>query len=172
MKNIAASTGCWSSWNSRDGRRGNAPDFIDKLRDEIALLWMTGELRLEKPTVDQEVAWGLHFFHETLFDGVPELLKKLDRALDQFYPGEPPALTPFFQFGSWIGGDRDGNPFVTNDVTRRALRQNALASLRHYEQNLSSLLQRMSISERALPMSTAIPGGARERSRGRVPKAR
>ena len=96
---------------------------------------------------------GLHFFHETLFDGVPDLLKKLDHVLAQFYPGEPPAPTPFFQFGSWIGGDRDGNPFVTNDVTRRALRQNALASLRHYEQNLSSLLQRMSISERALPIS-------------------
>ena len=69
-------------WTARE-RAG----FIDKLRDEIALLWMTGELRLEKPTVDQEVAWGLHFFHETLFDGVPDLLKKLDRALDQFYPG-------------------------------------------------------------------------------------
>ena len=121
-------------WTARE-RAG----IIDKLRDEIALLWMTGELRLEKPSVDQEVAWGLHFFHETLFDGVPDLLKKLDRALDQFYPGELPALTPFFQFGSWIGGDRDGNPFVTNDVTRRALKQNALASLRHYEQHLSSL---------------------------------
>ena len=135
-------------WTARE-RAG----IIDKLRDEIALLWMTGELRLEKPTVDQEVAWGLHFFHETLFDGVPDLLKKLDRVLDQFYPGEPPALTPFFQFGSWIGGDRDGNPFVTNDVTRRALRQNALASLRHYEQHLTLLLQQMSIAERALPLS-------------------
>jgi len=53
-------------WTARE-RAG----IIDKLRDEIALLWMTGELRLEKPSVDQEVAWGLHFFHETLFDGVP-----------------------------------------------------------------------------------------------------
>jgi phosphoenolpyruvate carboxylase len=137
-------------WTARE-RAG----FIDLLRDEIALLWMTGELRLEKPTVDQEVAWGLHFFHETLFDGVPDLLKKLDRALDHVYPGEHPALTPFFQFGSWIGGDRDGNPFVTNDVTFRALRQNALASLRHYEQHISSLLLRMSIAERALPPSPA-----------------
>lgn len=135
-------------WTARE-RAG----IIDKLRDEIALLWMTGELRLEKPTVDQEVAWGLHFFHETLFDGVPDLLKKLDRALEQFYPGETPPLTPFFQFGSWIGGDRDGNPFVTNEVTRRALKQNALASLRHYEQHLLSLLQRMSIAEHALPPS-------------------
>ena len=116
-------------WTARE-RAG----IIDKLRDEIALLWMTGELRLEKPTVDQEGAWGLHFFHETLFDGVLELLKKLDRVLAQYYPGERFTLAPFFQFGSWIGGDRDGNPFVTNDVTRRALTQNALASLRYYEQ--------------------------------------
>ncbi|HET6378222.1 MAG TPA: phosphoenolpyruvate carboxylase [Methylocella sp.] len=134
-------------WTARE-RAG----IIDRLRDEIALLWMTGELRLEKPTVDQEAAWGLHFFHETLFDGVPDLLKKLDRALSQFYPGEDFALSHFFQFGSWIGGDRDGNPFVTNDVTRRTLAQNALASLRHYEQHLFALLQQMSITERALPV--------------------
>ena len=152
-------------WTARE-RAG----FIDLLRDEIALLWMTGELRLEKPTVDQEVAWGLHFFHETLFDGVPDLLKKLDRALDHVYPGEHPALTPFFQFGSWIGGDRDGNPFVTNDVTFRALRQNALASLRHYEQHISSLLLRMSIAERALPPSPAFPGRAHGRHRGKPRK--
>jgi phosphoenolpyruvate carboxylase len=133
-------------WTDRE-RAG----IIDKLRDEIALLWVTGELRLERPTVDQEAAWGLHFFHETLFEGVPDLLKKLDRPLNQFYPGEQFALAPFFQFGSWIGGDRDGNPFVTNDVTRRALTQNGLASLRHYEQHLAILLQRMSIAERALP---------------------
>jgi phosphoenolpyruvate carboxylase len=137
-------------WTARERTR-----IIDTLRDEIALLWMTGELRLEKPSVDQEVAWGLHFFHETLFDGVPDLLKKLDRVLARFYPGEDLAPSPFFQFGSWIGGDRDGNPFVTNDVTRRALTQNALASLRHYEQQLSLLLQRMSIAERALPLSPA-----------------
>src|SRR6202040_1576684 len=86
---------------------------------------------------------------------VPDLLKKLDRVLAQFYPGEHLAPAPFFQFGSWIGGDRDGNPFVTNDVTRRALTKNALASLRHYEQHLSVLLQRMSIAERALPFSPA-----------------
>ena len=153
-------------WTARERTR-----IIDTLRDEIALLWMTGELRLEKPSVDQEVAWGLHFFHETLFDGVPDLLKKLDHVLAQFYPGKHLAPTPFFQFGSWIGGDRDGNPFVTNDVTRRALTQNALASLRHYEQHLSLLLQRMSIAERALPLSPGIPDGARECPR-REPRRR
>src|ERR1700730_16356266 len=137
-------------WTERE-RAG----IMDKLRDEIAILWMTGEVRREKPTVDQEVAWGLHFFHETLLEGVPDLLKKLDRALSQHYPGDQFAFTPFFQFGSWIGGDRDGNPFVTNEVTRRALCQNALASLRHYEQHLTLLLQRMSIAQWAMPASQA-----------------
>jgi phosphoenolpyruvate carboxylase len=90
-----------------------------------------------------------------LLDGVPELLKKLDRALCQHYPNEQFSLAPFFQFGSWIGGDRDGNPFVTNEVTRRALVQNALASLRCYEQHLTVLLQRLSIAQWAMPASQA-----------------
>ncbi len=128
---------------------------IDQLRDEIELLWMTGELRLEKPAVDQEVQWGLHFFHETLFDGVPELLKKLHSSLHRFYPGERFAVTPIFQFGSWIGGDRDGNPFVTNLVTRAALKENALASLHHYRQRVIQLMQTLSITEQALPAPSA-----------------
>jgi phosphoenolpyruvate carboxylase len=132
--------------------------IIDQLRDEIELLWMTGELRLEKPSVEQEVAWGLHFFHETLFDGVPELLKRLDRALSLSYPGERFTLSQFFQFGSWIGGDRDGNPFVTNKVSRRALVENGAASLRYYEQRLYALIRSLSIAERALPP----PAGFRE----------
>ena len=55
--------------------------LIDGLRNEIELLWTTGELRLAKPTVPQEVFWGLHFFNETLFEAVPDLLDKLERAL-------------------------------------------------------------------------------------------
>ncbi|MDX2266141.1 MAG: phosphoenolpyruvate carboxylase, partial [Hyphomicrobiales bacterium] len=123
---------------------------IDALRDEIELLWLTGELRLEKPAVEQEVYWGLHFFHETLFDGVPELLRKFDAAAHRFYPGEKFQVTPFFQFGSWIGGDRDGNPFVTNAVTRRALRDNALASMNYYREKLIGLLRTLSVTGEAL----------------------
>ncbi|MEP6571859.1 MAG: phosphoenolpyruvate carboxylase [Gemmatimonadota bacterium] len=137
-------------WTPRE-RQG----IIDSLRNEIALLWMTGELRLEKPTVPQEVFWGLHFFSETLFEGVPELLDRVERALSQYYPGERFELTPFFQFGSWIGGDRDGNPFVTNDVTRQTVIQNRLASLRRYRQRLEELVRSLSITERAMPASSA-----------------
>jgi phosphoenolpyruvate carboxylase len=65
-------------WTERE--RGN---FVDALRDQIELLWMTGELRLEKSTLEQEVAWGLHFFEKTLFDLVPEMLSAFERALRQ-----------------------------------------------------------------------------------------
>ncbi|MGH8120376.1 MAG: phosphoenolpyruvate carboxylase, partial [Gammaproteobacteria bacterium] len=95
--------------------------FIDALRNEIDLLWLTGELRLEKPSVAQEVAWGLHFFEQTLYERVPETLERLEWALRRHYPDCNFRIPPIFQFGSWIGGDRDGNPFVTNDVTRETL---------------------------------------------------
>jgi phosphoenolpyruvate carboxylase len=125
--------------------------LIGTLRDQIELLWMTGELYLEKSTVEQEVAWGLHFFEETLFAIVPEMLASFERALRQYYPEERFEVTPFFQFGSWIGGDRDGNPHVTSAVTRATLHDHALASMRYYKHRLTELARVLSISERSIP---------------------
>jgi phosphoenolpyruvate carboxylase len=127
--------------------------LIDGLRNEIELLWLTGELRLQKPTVPQEVFWGLHFFNETLFEAVPDLLEKVERVLAQYYPGERFAVPSFFQFGSWNGGDRDGNPFVTNDVTHSTLLENRLTGLRRYRRRIDELVRALSITEKAVPIS-------------------
>jgi phosphoenolpyruvate carboxylase len=129
--------------------------LIDGLRTEIELLWTTGELRLAKPTVPQEVFWGLHFFNETLFEAVPDLLDKLEHELGQAYPGEHFQVSPFFQFGSWVGGDRDGNPFVTNEVTRNTLIENRLTGLRRYRRRVDDLIRALSITERAMPVPDA-----------------
>ena len=137
-----------SRWTPRE-RTG----LVENLRTEIELLWLTGELRLEKPTVEQELAWGLYFVNENLFDVVPELAEKLERALRQAYPAAGFDVPPFFQFGSWIGGDRDGNPFVTNEVTRRTLFDNRVASLRRYRRRLADLLRALSATERAAPVA-------------------
>jgi phosphoenolpyruvate carboxylase len=137
-------------WTGREREK-----LVAMLRSDIELLWFTGELRLEKPTVPQEVAWGLHFFNETLFEAVPALLDKLDYALRHSYPGERFEIQAFFQFGAWIGGDRDGNPHVTNRITREALYQNCLASLRYYKSRIIELLQTLSITERAAPIPDA-----------------
>jgi phosphoenolpyruvate carboxylase len=126
--------------------------LVDGLRNEIELLWTTGELRLVKPTVPQEVFWGLHFFNETLFEAVPDLLDKLERALAHAYPARRFQVPAFFQFGSWVGGDRDGNPFVTNDVTSSTVLENRLTALRRYRRRLSELVRALSITERAVPV--------------------
>jgi phosphoenolpyruvate carboxylase len=135
-------------WTPRE-RQG----LVDGLRNEIELLWLTGELRLQKPTVPQEVFWGLHFFNETLFEAVPDLLDKVERVLAQYYPDEQWTVPPFFQFGSWIGGDRDGNPFVTNDVTHGTLLENRLTGLRRYRRRLDELVRALSITEKAFPVT-------------------
>jgi phosphoenolpyruvate carboxylase len=127
--------------------RRERADLVRRLKNEIELLWLTGELRLEKPTVAQEVAWGLHFFNETLFEAVPMLLEKLESALRESYPGEPFAIAPFFQFGAWIGGDRDGNSLVTNEVTRQTLEANRTASLSRYRARVIELARSLSLGE-------------------------
>jgi phosphoenolpyruvate carboxylase len=126
--------------------------FIRELRTEIDLLWLTGELRLERPTVEQEVAWGLHFFNEALYERTAELHERLERELERWRLGPATRfrIPPFFQFGSWIGGDRDGNPFVTDEVTRRALFAYRVASLRRYRSRLAQLVRRLSIAQHAV----------------------
>jgi phosphoenolpyruvate carboxylase len=126
--------------------------LIETLAEEIELLWLTGELKLQKPTVEQEVAWGLYFFNENLFDVVPQLLGKVARAFAKQFPGEPFEVPSFFQFGSWIGGDRDGNPSVTSEVTRRALWATRIASLRRYRSRLLDLVRNLSIEDQALEL--------------------
>lgn len=125
-------------------------ELIHELRNEIDLLWLTGEIRLEKPTVAQEVTWGLHFFTESLFDSAMKFYAELNRALRKVYPHVEFEVPPVFRFGSWIGGDRDGNPNVDTEVTAYALRENARASLKRYRQDLRELGSKLSIASHSL----------------------
>ena len=134
-------------WTPRERQK-----FVDALRNEIDLLWLTGELRLEKPSVALEVAWGLHFFEQTLFERIPETLARLQLSLTHAFPDKSFEIPPFFQFGSWIGGDRDGNPFVTNEVTRQTLHSNRSMVLAHYHKRLEQLLEKLSISKNAISL--------------------
>ena len=132
-------------WTARERE-----NLENELRNEIDLLWLTGELRLEKPSVINEINWGLHFFEQTLFERVPETLERLDWALTKHYPAARFTIPPLFRFGSWIGGDRDGNPFVSNAITKEALLLNRRAALRHYRTRLNDLFQQLSIAAHAV----------------------
>ena len=137
-------------WTPRERR-----NLVEHLRQEIEVLWLTGELRLEKPTVAQEVAWSLHFFNETLFEVVPELITRAEQVLDAQYGAGRVPVPAFFEFGSWVGGDRDGNPFVTVPVTRAALAETRLASLKRHQTKLNELGRHLSISQNSVTLTPA-----------------
>jgi phosphoenolpyruvate carboxylase len=101
-------------------------EIVERLLAHIQILWKTDEVRLTKPTVEAEVKNGLYYFRNAIFQSVPDVYRNLERAVKRVYAeegGREKIKVPsFLRFGSWIGGDRDGNPNVTPDVTRAALR--------------------------------------------------
>ena len=90
--------------------------------NEIQKLWQTGDIFLERPTVAEEVLNGLHYFRETFYPVIPKLYHALKHNIEKFYPDRDINIPPLLKFGSWIGGDRDGNPNVTPEVTRWTLK--------------------------------------------------
>lgn len=129
-------------WTPRERDR-----LIDQLRNEIDLLWLTGELRLERPTVKQEVDWGLHFFRETLFGAAAHIYQNLRTALDRHYGEDRVEVKPFLRFGSWIGGDRDGNPWVTAAVSSDTLSTLKAAALERLIDQVREVGPLLSISQ-------------------------
>ena len=119
-----------------DARLGAAPraEAERRLREEIDLLWRTSALRTQAMQPLDEVRSGTAVFDETLFRLAPSVYRALDRALQGEESGSaPPQALPFLRFGSWIGADRDGNPFVTAAVTRQAAQIQADHALRALE---------------------------------------
>ena len=129
-------------WTPRERER-----LTERLQEEIELLWLTGELRLERPTVTNEVDWGLHFFKESLYATAGEIYSNLAAGLLRHYGDEGLAVRPFLRFSSWIGGDRDGNPWVTAEVTKQTLQANRTAALERLIEQVRAVVPRLSISK-------------------------
>jgi phosphoenolpyruvate carboxylase len=111
-------------------------------------LWGSDELRAISLTVLDEVRGGLIHFATTLAETVPRIYRDLEEALAEFYPGESFEVPPLLRFGSWIGADRDGNPFVTPAATVAALDLMREQCLRFIEGRVGLLAGRLSLSER------------------------
>lgn len=109
----------------------------------IRLLWFTNEMRDNRLRVIDEINNGLRFYHESFFQAIPMLYRDADKALKEVYPEADFEVPPLLNFGTWIGGDRDGNPHVTTEVTVMALRRQHAMILEFYMsklEDLSSLL--------------------------------
>jgi len=118
----------------------------EKLINEVTILWQTDELRHRSPSVMDEVRNGLYYFDETLFDVLPSIHQELEDSLREIYPGSELKVPNFLHFGSWIGGDRDGNPNVTPEITWKTLKAQRNLVLEKYEDALVDLMKRFSHS--------------------------
>jgi phosphoenolpyruvate carboxylase len=119
----------------------------DHLAAQVTLLWQTSEIRSNRVTVQNEVLKGVYFFSQVLFDSVPRLCETIQREFGAFGP-ETGVTNPPVRLGSWIGGDRDGHPFVTPRVTRATLEQHRQAVLERFGQEIESLYAVLSTSAR------------------------
>jgi phosphoenolpyruvate carboxylase len=123
----------------------------------VQTLWQTGLLRRSKLRVIDEIANGLSFFGQTFLTQLPKLYGHLEDDLTEkavLKPGE--RLEPFLRIGSWIGGDRDGNPFVTADVMREAFDMQSDLMLTHYQLELEALSQELSLDTRLIRVSPSL----------------
>ena len=118
----------------------------EQLRREVLTLWQTNLLRRTKLTVLDEVGNGLSFYDYTFLREVPRLHCALEDRLNEEDGSELGEVTSFLKMGSWIGGDRDGNPFVTAEVMRGTLRLQSSRALRFYLEELHALGAELSIA--------------------------
>ncbi|MBT8440717.1 MAG: phosphoenolpyruvate carboxylase [Gammaproteobacteria bacterium] len=128
------------------------PTIIADLENQLNILWKTDEVRASRPEVRQEIRHGLHFFEETIFNAVPMIYRSLNSAITKTFcgePGCPPIHVPnLIRFGSWIGGDRDGNPNVTPEVTEMAVRLGTLSVMKEYYKRCNKLISELTFSDR------------------------
>jgi phosphoenolpyruvate carboxylase len=120
----------------------------ERLRPTVQELWGSDELRAISLTVSDEVRGGLVPFTTTLADTIPRIYRELERAIREHYPNDAIDIPPLLTFGTWIGGDRDGNPHVTPDATVAALELMREQCLRFLEARVELLAGRLSLSAR------------------------
>ncbi len=121
-------------------------DIKESLLNEVTALWHTDELRHRKPDVLDEVKNGLYYFDQTLFETLPAIFQDLETQLQEQIPGEDWDVPNFIRFGSWIGGDRDGNPNVTPEITWQTLGLQRDMILKKYDASIVELMRRFSQS--------------------------
>ena len=118
----------------------------ERIRANIEILWQTGDIFLEKPRPQDEVENGLFYFKETFYPVAPAVLDRLYRTLKSFFPELKFQVPAVLQFSSWRGGDRDGNPYVTAEVTRHTFLRHALFVLELYLAEIDELIKILSQS--------------------------
>ena len=135
-----------------------AEECESNIRAEVTSLWQTDEVRLAKPTVDDEIRMGLRYFRLSLFDSLPKIYTEIVESFREVYDLalDESSVPNVIHFGSWIGGDRDGNPLVKPGCIRDALEMARSLILREYLSNVEALSDRLSSSRRQTGVSAEL----------------
>ena len=136
----------------------DAEDAENHIHAEVTSLWQTDEVRLAKPTVSDEIRMGLRYFRLSLFDSLPRIYTEIVASFREVYGISLDEFTvpDLIHFGSWIGGDRDGNPLVKPNCIRDALDMARAVVLNEYLHDVEALSSRLSSSLRQAEMSEGL----------------
>lgn len=127
-----------------------------ELRRHVLTLWQTALIRLSRLKISDEIAVGLRYYGAALFEVIPQVNAEVREALRARWPDAELLAEPIVRPGSWIGGDRDGNPNVTADVVRLATGSAAFTALAHYLAELTHLEQDLSMSGRLITVTAEV----------------
>jgi len=139
-----------------------------ELETEVEVLWLSSEVRPDRPSVLDEVSTVLWHFETRLLPAAESVQEQLALAFQETW-SEPAGVRPRLEVGSWVGGDRDGNPFVTPEVTLAGCRRVAHSLLRLYRERIDTLTEQLSLSTRIRPATEELLASL-ERDRERLPK--
>ncbi len=130
-------------------------ELLTKIHAEVTALWTTERSRTTKPTPKDEVRTSLYHFYATLWDIIPEVYRNMEKALAKYYPT---LAVPdrFLSFGSWIGGDRDGNPFVTTHISAEAIQRYRRSAAEQHSRAAQPLSREMSMSNRLVEVTAGL----------------
>ncbi|MGD1237719.1 phosphoenolpyruvate carboxylase [Mycobacterium seoulense] len=127
-----------------------------ELRRQVLTLWQTALIRLSRLQITDEIEVGLRYYAAAFFQVIPQVNAEVREALRTRWPDTDLLAAPILRPGSWIGGDRDGNPNVTGDVVRQATGSAAFTALSHYLEELTALEQDLSMSARLVPVTPGL----------------
>ncbi|MFO7446008.1 MAG: phosphoenolpyruvate carboxylase [Ignavibacteriaceae bacterium] len=119
----------------------------NKIKTEITILWQSNEVRFHKITVEDEILNGLFFFKNVFYKILPDFYTNLSNSFNK-HLGYSSGIPPVMKFGSWIGGDRDGHPYVTEEVTKEAFHIHKREIINLYLQEISKIYEELSTSIR------------------------
>ncbi|SIR88052.1 phosphoenolpyruvate carboxylase [Williamsia sterculiae] len=142
------------------GRTELTPAEVDEvttgLRRQIITLWQTALIRLERLRIQDEIEVGLRYYDAAFFDVIPRVNAQVRAALREQYPDAGLTDDPMLRMGSWIGGDRDGNPFVTDEIVAMATGRAAQTAVTRHLRELRTLAQELSMSARLVEVSDEV----------------